>query len=657
MRHLKHMLILVISLIAVAGCGGGGDTGGSSGTGSGTGGTGTSTGGTTTTSTTTISPTIQLAIVDASGNVVASNSINSGAALFARATVKDSSGTVVPNKLVTYSTDTTVATLAQSAALTDSSGVTKVQISPVSLTSAGAATLMASTSVGGTAIQTSLDFQTAASNVTLTNLAVASNPINALQSSAVTVVGNINGVPATSSAVLVNFSASCGSFSPASASTNGSGLASTTYQSSAACSGTVTLSAQATGATAVTAPITVNPAAAANVVFGTATVPLLVVSSATSGNRQSQVSFLVLDSSGNGMSGQQVNISIDNAALSAGVTFSAGGVATTATQSVTTSSTGTAIVTVSSGSLPTPLVVTAALASNPSIKASSSGISVTSGKATQNAASLSASSLSIAGYSHDGVQTTLTIRVADRQGNPVPAGAVVNFVTGYGLISPGSCTIGANSQCTVTYSSQGTIRGYNNLGRVAILAYMDGEESFIDQNGDNVWQAGEPFFDMGTAYRDDNENAVYDAATEQTYPGGSTGSSSCAGNPYSYPSVANTCDGTWSSSIRVRKQIVIVLATDNAVITRTSAKTVNGFNIQVADANGNAMATGTTVAAAVTTSGSACSVNSVISSSVLNTTLPTTHTVTLNGDPTCATASVLVTVTSAGGGLATVASF
>jgi hypothetical protein len=657
MRFSKYLVCLV-SAIALTACGGGGGSAGTV-TGSSTPTTPTTpttgTTGTTGTAATTPVPTMQLAIVDASDGVVTTNSINSSAALFARVALKDASGVAVANKLVTFSTDATVATLAQGAALTDLNGLTKVQISPVSLTAARAGSLIASATVNGSAIQANLDYQTSASNVSLTNFTVASSPISALQSSAATVQARINGALATASAVAVTFSASCGSFSPATASTNGSGLASTTYQSSANCSGAVILTAQATGAPAVTVPITVAPAAPANVVYTSASNSFLVVSSATNGNRQSIVKFQALNSSGTGISGQSVNINLESAALAAGVTFSVGGAATTSIQSVTTDASGFAAVTVSSGSLPTPLIVTAALASNPAIKATSSGISVTSGKPTQNAASLSASKLSIEAYSHDGIQTDLTMRVADRQGNPIPPGAVVNFVTGFGLVNPGSCTTDANSSCSVTYSSQGAIRGYNNTGRVAILAYMDGEESFTDLNGDNIWQAGEPFFDMGTVFRDDNQDSASDG-TEQTYPGGAIGASSCASNLLSFPSVTGTCDGTWSSSIRVRKQIVIVLSTDKAVISQIGVRSSKRLTVQVADVNGNAMATGTTVAAAITTSGTACAVSSVSPATVSGATLPTIHAIILNEDPSCASASVLVTVTSTGG-LATQSSF
>lgn len=633
MNLLKYAMGLALAAALTACGGGGGNSGTVSGSTTGSGSTGSSA--------TTSAPAITLSIVDAAGTAVTSNAIGSGTLFYVKALVKSASGSAVANKLVTFATASTVATLAQASVLTDASGIAKVQISPASLTG-NAGNLVVSATVDGVAVSADLDYQTAAANVSLTSMAALPNSISALQSSAVTVEGRVNGVLAGSSLVTVNFSAGCGSFSPASASTNSAGLASTTYQSAVNCSGNVVLTAQATGATPVTTTVSVTAAQAANVVFSSATVPLMVSSAATGGLKQSTLKFQVLNNAGTGMSGQSVNISLSPATISAGVTFSVGGVAITAVQTVTTDSSGYASVTVSSGGLPTPVIVTAALASDPTIQASSSGVAVTSGRATQNAASLSATKLSIEGFNVDGAQTTLTIRVADRQGNPVPAGATVNFVTGYGLVV-GTCSLDSTSRCNVTYESQG-LRPTN--GRVAILAYMDGEESFIDQDGDNIWQSSEPFYDVGTLYRDDNESLAYDAAFEQLYPEGSTGSAVCASDVYSYPSVANSCDGTWSSSIRVRQQAIIALATSEANVVLTTARTSSGFAVRVTDLNGNAMPTGTTVTAAVVTSSATCKVTSVSPNVVRNSANGGNHAINLDGATDCSTVRVEVTVTS-----------
>ena len=633
-KNIKIWLSLLLLGMLVSCGGGGGSAGGSSST-------------TSSSSTVTGVPTITISIVDASSNTVTSNSIGSGSVFYVSALVKNASGSVVANKLVNFTTDATKATLAQSSALTDSNGIAKVQISPVSLTQATAGNVVAAATVDTVAVSNNLDYQTASANVTLTNFAVTPPAtITALQTAAVTVQGRVNG--ALSGNVLVTFSAGCGSFSPASASTNSAGTASSTYQSAANCSGAVQLSASATGATTQTTNVTVNAAQAENIVFTSATPNLIVTSTSNNGVKQSTIKFQVLNAAGTGMASQNVLVNLNSATQSAGVTFS-GGVVTQ--QSVNTDSNGYASVTVNSGSLPTPVIVTAALASNTNIQASSTNISVTSGVATQNAASLSVDKFAIEGFNIDGQTANFTFRVADRQGNPVPSGSQVNFVASHGQVT-GACTLDATSKCSVTYTSQGL---RPTSGRAAILAYMDGEESFIDANGNNRWDNGETFYDVGTLYRDDDESGTFSAG-EQTYPGGATGGSACAANTYSYPSVVNTCDGTWSSNIRVRQQVIIALSTTAANITLTQARTSTGFSVQVADQKGNNMPTGTTVSAAVKTNGATCTVSSTSPNVVRNSSNAGQHRIGLDGAADCGTVRVEVTVTPPSGS-ATVVSF
>lgn len=629
MKFLNSLSLVILSVVLTA-CGGGGGSAGSSGT----------TGGTAAAAS---APTIAVAIVDSAFNMVTGNSVGSGALFYAQATVRDASAAVVPNKLVIFSTDATVATLAAGSALTDAGGIARVQISPVNLSAVKSGSLAVSATVNDTPVSSGLDFQTAAANVTLANIAAVQRTLTALQSTAVTVEARVNGALAGNGVVTVNFVATCGSFSPSSAATNSAGIVNTVYQSAVSCAGPVVLSAQAAGATTVTDTVTLTPASATNVVYTSATTSLMVTSQASSGLKQSTVKFQVLDANGAGMSGQAVDITLGSAAISSGVKFSGD---VTAAQAVTTDASGFAQVTVKSGSLPSPVQVTAALHSTPSLQASSNGISVASGVPTQDSASISADKLSIEAWNIDGVQAIVTWRVSDRQGNPIPAGAVVNFVTRSNSNVQATCTIGNNSSCSVNLTSAG-LRPTN--GRAVILAYMDGEESFIDQNGDNVWQIGEPFSDVGGLYLDSNENGAYDAASEQTYPGGLTGTLPCAAAPYSYPSVANTCDGTWSSGIRVRRQIVIALATSNAALGAAVGRTDGGFSVNIADGNGNGMPTGTTVAAKVTTTGSACAVTTVSPNVVRNSPNQGVHAIILNGDPSCAAAKVEVTVTSPAG--------
>ncbi len=663
MRYLKFVMGWVLAVLLAA-CGGGGNPGS-----------------TTTTTTTTTSPTLTLSLVNAAGTVLSTNSISKSANYYAKAVVLDAGGNALANQLVTFSTDYTIATLAGNAAaatvLTDSSGVAKVAISPLTLTTTGAATLTASATTSGAAVSGTLNFSTAASNVTLSGMTTSPTTIGALETSAVTVVGSVDGT--ATSGVVVAFAASCGSFSPSSATTNSSGIASSTYQSVSGCgSSMVTLTSSATGATAVTKTIAITAARAANIVFTSATPTTMYVSSAASGNKTSVLKFRVVDSNSTGMASQSVIFSLSSASIAAGVKFSVSGSSSTANQTVSSDGNGDVFITVAAGTLPTTVTVTATLASDSTVYASSIGVIVTTGAATQNAASLSATKLSIEAWNTDGVTSSLTMRLADRMGNPVPNGTSVNFVASAGLVT-GSCTT-TSSACTVTYTSQGT-RPIN--GRVSILAYLDGEESFIDLDGDNVWQSGETFYDVGKAYLDIREDGTW-VSGEQIIDT-STNSSTCVTPTNTYPAMTGTCDGTWSSAVRVRKETIITLATSDATIlgvTRSSSdvrgfvtpiiKTANGFTVWVHDTNPyapytqdstigslitrgtvfgqpglyNAMPTGSTVTAAITSSGAVCTVIAVSPNVVTNSPNGDLHDIVLSGDSDCTTVSVKVTVTT-----------
>lgn len=600
---------------------------------------------------------LSVVLVDSSGSVLATNAISNAAPFYARATLTSATGGSVANRLVSLQADAAVVTLAQTSALTDARGVVTVRIIPTSATAANAGRLQVSATINEAAVSASLDYQTAVANVALVNFKPEQSSIYAFQSTAVSVEGLVNGAPASGSPVAVAFSASCGAFSPGSASTNGAGIASSVYQATAGCSGVVTLSAQAAGAPAVVTSVNVAAALATGLAFSSASEALLVSTAAVGGTKQSTLKFQVLDSSGAGTSGQKVHLALGANSAQAGVRFLVGGLPSSAEQVATSDAGGYVTVVVAAGALPTPVVVTASLEASPTVQASSNGVAVTSGRATQNAASLAVAKPSIEALEVDGVQTTLSWRVADRQGNPVPAGSAVNFVASHGQVQ-GSCLLDAASQCSVTYTSQG-LRPAS--GRAVVLAYMDGEESFIDQNGDNIWQSGETFYDVGLTYRDDNGNGSYDAATEQTYPGGSTGAMPCEGAGAGVgaasgevatlgrrPSVDNTCDGVWSSQIRVRQQIIIVLASHRATVSLLGGRLSSGFNVRVADDRGNAMPTGTTVTAAIVGTSATCTILAV---GVVLDKPPDAgvHYVRMDDAADCMSVGVDVTVTTPGG--------
>jgi len=641
MKTLMRLLTLAAVALLLAACGGGGGC------------AGTVNGQNTCTATTSAAPgttqtaagmTLFFTNSTATFTPLAQNNVTSTPNTYAVATVLDANGAALANQIVSFSTNSAIAALSSTMALTDASGRAWVRIQPASLTTSGAAILDASSTMAGQTVTASQGYQVGASNVALGTMTVSPASVTALATASVSVPVTVNGVAAAAGQVNVTMQASCGYFnSPGtttvSVPTGSTGNATATWQSQSSCGGsTVNITATATGApTPSTGTVTVAAVAPANILYGGATANTLVVSTSTSGTKQSTLTFKVVDGAGTGMGGQAVTFTLDGASSTAGVTLD--------TTTGTTDGSGNVNVIVSSGSLPTPVSVSASLTATPAMTASSFGLVVTSGKPSQSYTSVSATKLNIEGFSIDGVTTTLTLRTADRMGNPPPANTAVTFSTGYGSVT-GACQTDATGACSVTYTTGGT-RPANGI--VTILATLAGEESFIDNNGNNAYDTGETFDDIGQAYRDDNVSGGYDTGVEQKY-GTASGASAC---PDPTLSVAGTCDGVWTSSILVRDYIRIGLSSDTALITLVGGITGSGFSVLVTDAATGTvgMASGTTVAAAVSPgTGSTCALVSVAPGTVPNQVAPSTHKVTLN-NVTCTgtNTSVTVTVTSPSG--------
>ena len=635
-------LMATLLAFALAGCGGGGGSAGTTGAAAGTG----TTGGTTTP---VAAPTLSLALFN---GTTATKSINASGVTTVRATVLDDKGRPVLGKLVTFTGDANLITFnpPSGTVLTDSTtGIATIQVAPATLSATGAGILTASATVipstGGAGVLASgtIDYQLSAANLTLTALDVTTaTPLPAYGTRAVSVVANINGAPATNIPIQVTFTASCGTITPVTVTTDGTGKASSTYTANSTtipgCAGAnASISAAATGAPSLNGTINVQTVQATNIQFVSAT-PALIYLLNSVGSTQSQVVFKLIDSSGNPLKNQALNLSLTNT----GTGVSLGTVGSSSAVTVSSDNAGLVSVPVFSGSIPTSIQVNAVLVSNPSVNAKSNILIVASGVPVQKAASLSAEKLSIEGLNVDGTTTNVTFSLADRQGNPVPVGTSVNFVTSSGVMVPATCIVPARpdgtstSSCTTSIRSQGT-RPAN--GRVAVLAYTLGEEDFIDNNGNNIFDAGDTFTDMGNAYRDDNFNSTYDAG-EFTVPRAGTGV--CAGGVFGRP---NTCDGVWGA-IDVRDQRTIIFASSTAVIKVASSSLATGVTFVVSDTNTNSMPTGTKISVAGRSAivGGTCTATTAITA-VPNTVAPIT--VSVQTDPACAPNDLIdVTVTS-----------
>lgn len=233
----------------------------------------------------------------------------------------------------------------------------------------------------------------------------------------------------------------------------------------------------------------------------------------------SQVSFKVVDDNGDAVQG--ANVTFDLSTAVGGLELS--------DRDVVSNISGEVSTTVQAGAIPTPVRVTATLTleSGETVFVQSDLLTVTTGIPDQNSMSLSLETFAPEGLRIDGVEVPITIRLADRNNNPIPDGTVVNFTAEGGRIgvtdTDGSC-VTVDSTCSVTWTSQNPRPADH---RVQIIAYAIGHESFYDLNANGVFDDGfdynsdgvldsDYFDDMKEAYRDDDESGHFDPEATKT---------------------------------------------------------------------------------------------------------------------------------------------
>lgn len=513
--------------VALSACGGGGADAGCSvfsascttTTGTGT----TTTGGTTTSDSGTVSS-------SASGTVVlslSSTTISASTPGTVTALVKNASGAPLANTLVTFSVANSAATVSPARVITDAQGNASATLQPVA-GAIGADYISASVDVSTTStLTTRTTFTVSAVNVALASATASPPSVGAYGASVITV--DVTGASSTSP-VTVNFSSTCATagkavLSPTSVTVTGS-TASTTYQDKA-CASTDRISAIITGTSqqkqvdlAVAAPV------AQALEFVSAS-PEKICLAGSGCEVSSVVSFRLKDQYNNPVSGREVAFSLDIP-----------NVATLSPTTYKTNDQGLAQVSVTAKTIPSPVRVRADVTLDNGTKLStvSNVLAINAGLPTQRAFSFSAAAFNPDGWSRDGVESEIRVQLTDRFANPVPDGTSISFVSEGASVVPARCTT-TNGICTIKFVTS-EYRPAN--GRVTVVAYAQGEESFDDIDGDNKYTLGEAFGDLGPVFVDKDENGSM----------ATTGEYLIGDNP----------NGVWSSNVYVRKDQVFTLS-------------------------------------------------------------------------------------------------
>ena len=295
----------------------------------------------------------------------------------------------------------------------------------------------------------------------------------------------------------------------------------------------------------------------------------------------STLTFKVNSQLGNPLAQQEVNFALST---------SVGGISLSRASGFTNSQ-GLVTTQVSAGTVPTAVRVTAVASMDVNgdvvnAQSQSDLLSINTGLPEQRSMTIAASVLNPEAHGINGEESNITVWLSDNFHNPVPDGTTVNFTTEGGSIQP-SCST-TNGSCSVVWSSSEP-RVDNH--RITILATALGHETFFDTNGNNFFDADDGnsirdvgtssnlnvdsgfgnypaqasgFIDMSEAWRDDNENSIYDQG-ETFVDFNNDEAFSSADSLFNGPQCQGAkCASESQRSIHVRKAIRLVMASSTA---------------------------------------------------------------------------------------------
>ena len=497
MKKIFPFLSIVLLVSLLAACGGGGGSGGAN-----------SSTGSPSTPVNTV-PTIALSLQDLNG--VAIKTLSGGDVGNLSAKFVSSAGIPIEGALVTFSGSSNLVVFNPSTgtAVTGADGVATVKVKSSDVSSSGAVALSVQGVKGLLSANATVNVTIGAASVTLGTLSFTptqSAPLPAFSTVVLNIPVTINGSPATTISGLT-LSSQCvadrtASLVPGPLS-SASGIYTVTYTNQGCLRGTDLVSVSI-GNSSKNISLNVDSANIGSMLFvGTDTSGSSIVLKGTGGAGRKEsavVTFKVVDQTNVGLAGVVVNFV---------PTATTGGL-TVLPATATTDASGNVSTTVSSGTIPTPVKVSATATRNgKTVSGLSDDLTISTGLPIQRSMSMSVDSQNIEGLSYDNEIARVTVLMADQYGNLVSDGTTLNFVTEGGAIgssSQGACST-TNGACTVPFRSQ-NFRPVN--GRVTVLAYAQGIEDFIDTNGDGRYSCTNPVDVNGIAVSQANYRPLID---------------------------------------------------------------------------------------------------------------------------------------------------
>ncbi len=511
----------------------------------------------------------------------------------AQVKVTDQSGKGISGALVTFTvTGGVVLGSSNGAVLTNTNGEASISVKPENLNTNGAYQISAVADFDGTEASTpALNFSLQATNIILVDLTAASTQLESGGSTNITLKTQDANTKVNQNNVNVEFTAPCGKFEPATVVSSNQGNVTTTYKAIGTdgklCTGTQKISATGLNIPEVGIDVSIKALEANSLVYTSNKVNLGIRKSGSASSGQIEFTLYA-----NGVPIADQDVLIEKVQAPEDLSFVSFGNQNNKT--IKSDSNGKVIVNLYPGDKPGPVEIRATLVSDKNVSAVSKNVSVSIGRVTQDGLSLSVSKNSLQNVI-DGDTATITARMVDRTRNPVPDGTVISFDSEGGKVEPNSSTV--QGVCSVTLTTQEP-RPLDN--RVTVLAYVEGDKSFTDLDGDNLYTKGVDrlLSNIGSFFRDDNEDNQYNkdyGIGEFLYNRAVLGNkATCDSSTIRHPNIADTCDDNLDTVIR--QQLLFAFAENTPTFTNVKASgSLLSFNMYGNSAQSVPMPTGTTI--------------------------------------------------------------
>lgn len=532
--------------------------------------------------------TIQL--IDRNGNLTQAIAAEG---VIAKVKVTDQSGKGISGALVTFTvTGGVVLGSSNGAVLTNTNGEASISVKPENINTNGAYQISAVADFDGVQASTqALNFSLQATNIILVDLTAASTQLESGGSTNITLKTQDANTKINQNNVNVEFTATCGKFEPATVVSSNQGNVTTSYKAigidGKLCTGAQKISAKGLNIPEVRIDVSIKALQANSLVYTSSKVNLGIRKSGSASSGQIEFTLYA-----NGVPVADQDVLIEKVQAPEDLSFVTFGNQNNKT--IKSDSNGKVIVNLYPGDKPGPVEIRATLVSDKNVSTVSKNVSVSIGRVTQDGLSLSVSKNSLQNVI-DGDTATITARMVDRTRNPVPDGTVISFVSEGGKVEPNCSTV--QGECSVTLTTQEP-RPLNN--RVTVLAYVEGDKTFTDLDGDNLYTKGvdQLLSNIGSFFRDDNEDNQYNkdyGIGEFLYNRAVLGNkATCAPSTIKQPNIAGTCDDNLDTVIR--QQLLFAFAENTPTFTNVNASgSFLSFNMYGNNTQSVPMPTGTTI--------------------------------------------------------------